>query len=69
MTTPVHVKIWGTFVSAEVRPGEATLTVRTELENHGKAEQSVRVTSSILDPMGKEVAKAGTDAANIAVAA
>jgi len=65
-TNPVHVKKWGTFVSAEVRPGEATLTVRTELENHGKAEQSVRVTSSILDPMGKEVAKAGTDAANIA---
>ncbi len=30
-TNPVHVKQWGTFVSAKVRPGEAALSIRTEV--------------------------------------
>ena len=65
-TNPVHVKQWGTLVSAEVRPGEAALTIRTELENHGKAVQSARVVSTILDPSGKEVGKATTAPMSIA---
>src|ERR1039458_9452070 len=64
-TNPVHVKQWGTFVTSQVRPGEAALTIRTELENHGKGEQRARVISSILDPLGKEVGKAGTDSVSI----
>jgi beta-galactosidase len=55
---PVHVKKWGTFVRSEVRPGEAALHIRTEIENHGKRAQTARVTSTILDPAGKVVAKA-----------
>ena len=34
-TNPVHVKQWGTFVTSEVRPGEAALSIRTEVENQG----------------------------------
>ena len=59
-TNPVHVKQWGTFAHAQVRPGEATVRIRTEVENHGKGAQSTRVTSTILDPAGKAVGKAAT---------
>ena len=63
-THPVHVKQWGTFVVAQVRPGEATVTIRTEVDNHGKGAQSTRVISTILDPSGKSVGKATTDLAS-----
>ena len=58
-TNPVHVKKWGTFARAEVRPGEATVRIRTEVENHGKGAQSTRVTSTILDPAGKAGGESG----------
>ncbi len=64
-THPVHVKQWGTFVRSEVRPGEATLSIRTELGNSGKVAQNARVTSTILDPSGKQVGKAATAPASI----
>ncbi len=57
-TNPVHVKKWGTFARAEVRPGEATVRIRTEVENHGKGAASTRVISTLLDPSGKAVGKA-----------
>ena len=57
-TNPVHVKKWGTFVTSEVQSGEATLSIRTEVENHGKAAQNVRVVSTVLDPVGQAVGKA-----------
>ncbi len=68
-SNPVHVKKWGTLVRTEVRPGEATLRIRTEVENHGKAQQPARVTSTILDPAGKVVAKAVTVPSSIPVGA
>jgi beta-galactosidase len=64
-TSPVHVKKWGTFARTEVRPGEATVRIRTEVENRGKGAQSTRVTSTILDPAGKAVGKAATLPASI----
>jgi beta-galactosidase len=64
-THPVHVKQWGTFVRAEVRPGEATVLIRTEVDNHGKGAQSTRVISTILDPSGKAVGKAASAPASI----
>ncbi|HUP02982.1 MAG TPA: beta-galactosidase GalA [Bryobacteraceae bacterium] len=57
-THPVHVKKWGTFVRSQVAGGAATLKVRTELENHGRAASHARVTSTVLDPSGKVVGKA-----------
>jgi beta-galactosidase len=59
-TNALHVRKWGTFVSAEVRAGAATLSIRTQLDNHGQSAQTARVVSTILDPSGKEVAKAAT---------
>ena len=49
-THPVHVKQWGTFVSAKVASGDATVSIRTEVNNTGKDAQNARVTSTILDP-------------------
>jgi beta-galactosidase len=57
-TNPLHVKKWGAFARTEVRPGEATVKIRTEVENCGKAVRNARVTSTILDPAGKLVVKA-----------
>jgi len=64
-TNPVHVKKWGTFVRTEVRPDDATIRIRTEVENHGRGVKSTRVTSAIMDPTGKEVSKATTPPASI----
>ena len=59
---PVHVKQWGTFVEAKIRPGAAALTIRTELNNDSLTAQNARVVSTVMDPAGKEVGKtiAGT---------
>ena len=64
-TDPVHVKKWGTFVSAQVRSGEAALSIRTEVSNHGNGAQSARVISTVLDPSGKAVEKVTTALASI----
>jgi beta-galactosidase len=64
-TQPVRVKQWGTLVVARVRPGEAALSVRTEVENHGKGASSTRVISTIFDPSGNAVGKEATASASI----
>src|SRR5580698_1455831 len=66
-TNPIHVKQWGTFVSAQVKAGDATLSIRTEVDNHGKTAQEVRVVSTVLDPSGNPVGKAATTPASIPV--
>ena len=65
-TNPVHVKKWGTFVAAEATPSEATLSIRTEVNNEGAAAANTRVVSTVLDPAGKAVAKDATAPAEIA---
>ncbi len=62
---PVHVKQWGTFVSANVTNGDATLSIRTEVNNDGKDVQTARVTSTILDPSGTPVARAAAPPVSI----
>ncbi len=59
-THPVHVRQWGTFVRTQVRPGEAAVSIRTEVDNHGTGALGTRVISSILDPSGNAVGKAAT---------
>ncbi|MBN9658080.1 MAG: DUF4982 domain-containing protein [Acidobacteria bacterium] len=65
-TAPVHVKKWGTFATAKVQPGSATVALQTEVQNHGKGEQNVRVISTLLDPAGKEVGKAASQPSSVA---
>ncbi len=64
-THPVHVKQWGTFVASDVKPGTATLSIRTEVTNDSNKAASARVISTILDPSGKQVGKAATALAAI----
>ena len=56
-TAAVHVKQWGTLVRAQVRGGDATLQIRTEVANQSTAAQSARVVSTIVDSAGKVVGK------------
>lgn len=56
--SPVHVAHWGTYVTTpEVGDREATVVVRTEVENHTRAE-GITLRTTILDPDGREVARA-----------
>ena len=64
-TSPVHVKKWGTLVKSKIRSGEASLSIRTEVENDGKGAQNVRVVSTVLDPGGKEVASGAAPVASV----
>lgn len=65
-TSPVHVKKWGTIATAQVQPGQATVSIRTEVENHSKGSANFRVLSTILDPSGKEVGKTTSASSPIA---
>jgi beta-galactosidase len=64
-TMPVHVKQWGTFVSARIHDGQAILAIRTEVNNHGTSAQDARVISTILDHSGKEIGSVVTDSMSI----
>ncbi len=64
---PVHVQQWGTFVQAEVRANEASLSIRTDVNNHSLAAQNARVISTILDPSGQSVSRGATELASIPV--
>ncbi len=64
-TNPVHVKQWGTFVSAKVKGDSATLAIRTEVENREKEAHSARIVSRVLDPAGKEAANSASDSVAI----
>jgi beta-galactosidase len=64
-THPVHVRQWGTFVRSEIRGDSATLSVMTEVLNHGADASKKRVMSTVIDPAGKAVAKDIAAAASI----
>jgi beta-galactosidase len=64
-TNPLHVNKWGTFVSAEVRSGDATISIRTEVSNVGKDAENARIVSTILDPSGNPVGKAAAATVSI----
>ena len=65
-TSPVHVRQWGTFVRTKVEAGSASVQIRTEVDNRGKAAANTRVISQVFDPAGKQVGRVVTDAAPIA---
>jgi len=64
-TNPLHVKQWGTFVKSQVRPGEGSLSIFTEVSNHGAAGSDARVLSTVLDPSGQAVGKHAAAPASI----
>ncbi|MCE5327517.1 MAG: DUF4982 domain-containing protein [Planctomycetaceae bacterium] len=56
-TAPLHVAPHGAFVRAKVGRGAAALTIQTSVCNRNERAAACRVTSIILDPAGKTVAK------------
>ena len=64
-THPVHVKKWGTFVASKCSPGTATVSIRTEVENHG--EYAAERARDLHDPRpaGQGVGKAASRAASV----
>ena len=66
-TNPLHVKQWGTLVTSQIRSGEASLSILTEVTNDERtATREGRVVSTILDPSGQVVGKNAADVASIA---
>ena len=64
-THPVHVKKWGTFVRTRLQGSDATISIRTEVQNHSEGAATARIISIILDPSGTEVGKAISEPASI----
>jgi beta-galactosidase len=64
-THPVHMPQWGTYVRCEARPGEARVSITTEVENESDADQSCRVLATIADSQGAVVASAASPSAVI----
>jgi beta-galactosidase len=52
-TAPVHIAVWGTYVTAQVEGNAATLTIETEIANDSAAAAKIGLKSAILDPSGK----------------
>jgi beta-galactosidase len=58
VTDPLHVTWYGTFVTTpEVSNNAATVDVKTEIANEGAASKNCVLTTDILDPDGKPVAR------------
>jgi beta-galactosidase len=61
-TKPLHVGLWGTFVTSEVvRTGGKTgaeITIETTVVNEQEAGVECRLVSAVIDPDGREVASA-----------
>src|SRR5579863_4951299 len=64
-TNPVHVPRWGAFVKADVQPEGASLAIRTDVNNHDKTAQNVRVVSTVLSPSGETVGRSTSSPAKI----
>jgi beta-galactosidase len=67
VTDPVHVARWGTFVTTPdladtIGSGRAGVRIRTRVANESGAPATVRIASTILDPDGRQVGRAASDA-------
>lgn len=70
ITDPLHVPVWGTFVTTEEATAErARLRVRTRVHNGRATPQDVRLTSELIAPDGSVVATAEEAARSVAVGA
>ncbi len=62
ITGPVHVATWGTFVTTpEVSAQKASVAVKTELRNEGKADTKITLSTSVVDAAGRIVSKTSSD--------
>ncbi|GIH16925.1 glycoside hydrolase family 2 TIM barrel-domain containing protein [Rugosimonospora africana] len=67
VTDPVHVARWGTFVTTPdladtIGSGRAGVRISTRVANESGTATAVRITSTVLDPAGRQVGRATADA-------
>jgi beta-galactosidase len=61
ITDPVHVANWSTFITTpEVSTSSARVNIKATVRNDGEQDAATTITTRILDPNGREVAKAET---------
>jgi beta-galactosidase len=57
LRNPVHVAQWGTFVTTpKVNAAEATISIKTNIQNETSASSSIRLVTKIIDAKGTEKA-------------
>ena len=61
-TAPTHVRQWGAFVTSEVTARGATLRIATEVDNAADGAARCMIVSTVLDPEGRTVVTARSDA-------
>jgi len=62
ITAPVHVAEWGTHVTTpQVSDEKAIVAVRTEVRNQSEQEVQVVVRQTVVDQLGRSVARSATD--------
>ncbi len=64
-TDPLHVAPHGTFVRSDVREGEATVFITTDLRNESGEERRCRVSSAIVDASGNAIAAAHAESGRL----
>jgi beta-galactosidase len=63
VTDPVHIAHWGTYITtSEVKPGGATVSIVTDVENRTAAAAAIRLETAILDSSGTAVSQANSEA-------
>jgi beta-galactosidase len=65
-TASLHVAHWGTFVTSEVGPESAIVSIATEVQNDADAAASCRVVSRIVDTSGTTVATLSSTPVSVA---
>jgi beta-galactosidase len=55
-TNVVHLAPQGVFVTSDARPAGASVSITSDVENHGDVDMTCRLRSTIVDGAGKEVA-------------
>jgi beta-galactosidase len=57
ITSPLHIAQWGTYVTTpDADSASATVSIKTKVENNGRADDGATLTSVITDENGHEVA-------------
>ena len=59
-TAPVHVAHWGTYVTSEVRPSDATVKIETDVVNDSAETKTASLVSNLMDPAGKSAGEASS---------
>ena len=58
---PLHIAQWGVFAYPQIKNGQSSLIVETELQNDTQKDEQLKVVHELLSPDGKQVAKSSQE--------